>query len=229
MPNRLSRFFSRKDVPETPDIEVSLPQDSMRGVNNYWRQLTPDEIDANVHRHRVGAMWDELGEIQFQFMLAQGLKPEHKLLDIGCGSLRGEVRFVEYLSPGNYYGLDINASLIKAGWIEIDRLDARDKHPNLLLNDQFQFSEFDAQFDYALAFSVFTHLFNNQIQRCLVELKKALKPGGQFFATFFEAPNVSHLAPLSHDPGGLLPISIKSPSITIRKRSMLSQSLPDFR
>ena len=41
------------------------------------------------HRGVVGGMWDEIGKLQFEFMVKQGLKSEHKFLDIGCGSLRG--------------------------------------------------------------------------------------------------------------------------------------------
>jgi cyclopropane fatty-acyl-phospholipid synthase-like methyltransferase len=32
--------------------------------------------------------YDLIGKIVFDLLLKYGLKPEHKLLDIGCGSLR---------------------------------------------------------------------------------------------------------------------------------------------
>ncbi len=37
----------------------------------------------------VGGLWDEIGQLQFDFLRAKGLLPRHKLLDFGCGSLRG--------------------------------------------------------------------------------------------------------------------------------------------
>src|SRR3979409_2149502 len=61
------------------------------------------------HRAAVGGRWEEIGELQFQFLRTHGLEPQHRLLDIGCGSLRGGVRFVSYLDPGNYFGIDISA------------------------------------------------------------------------------------------------------------------------
>jgi len=69
------------------------------------------------------------------------------------------------------------------------------------VNDQFEFSSFNTQFDYALALSVFTHLYLNHIQRCLVEMKKVLKPNGVFFATFFQSPLPAYLPDLHHTPG----------------------------
>ncbi len=83
--------------------------------NAYDRQLTPAEINANLHRDFIGGMWDEMGPRQFDFLKSAGLAPHHRMIDIGCGCLRAGVHFVPYLENGNYYGIDINASLIEAG------------------------------------------------------------------------------------------------------------------
>ncbi len=91
----------------------------LRGVNDCWRQSTADEIAGGQHKDFVGGMWDEIGDFQIGFLKARGLSPGHRLVDIGCGSLRGGVRFVSYLDRGGYYGLDINASLIEAGHLEL--------------------------------------------------------------------------------------------------------------
>ena len=81
----------------------------------YERELAECEIDAGVHRDYVGGRWEELGRLQFRYLCSQGLLPHHRLMDIGCGSLRGGVHFAHYLDPGGYYGVDRNASLLKAG------------------------------------------------------------------------------------------------------------------
>ena len=80
----------------------------MVGVNDYHRALSESEIAADARREFVGGLWEEIGELQFQFMVAQGLRPEHRLVDIGCGALRGGLHFVRYLDRGHYYGLDLN-------------------------------------------------------------------------------------------------------------------------
>ncbi len=61
----------------------------MSEINQYYQQLTQEQIDAGTHRDMVGGMWEEIGRLQFEFLRARGLKPSHRLLDIGCGSLRG--------------------------------------------------------------------------------------------------------------------------------------------
>jgi len=150
--------------------------------------LSNDEVPADRHRDRVGGMWDEIGKLQFNFIVERGLKPEMKLIDIGCGCLRAGVHFISYLNDGNYYGIDMNSSLIDAGYQkELDAV-GRKKMPknNFLVNSNFESYRFGVEFDFALAQSVFTHLPLNHIRRCLFELAKCVKQGCQFYATFFE-------------------------------------------
>ncbi len=45
------------------------------------------------HRNAIGGYWDEMGKLQYNFLLEQGLKPRQILMDIGCGSLRGGYPF----------------------------------------------------------------------------------------------------------------------------------------
>jgi SAM-dependent methyltransferase len=138
------------------------------------------------HRQAVGGMWDEIGQAQFDFLLQQGLQPDHQLIDIGCGSLRAGVHLVRYLEPGHYAGIDIDEPLIKGGRRELKDVGLTDKEPDLIVNGQFDLSRFGRKFDFALAQSVFTHLPVNPIVRCLREVEAALVPGGRFFATFNE-------------------------------------------
>jgi len=174
-------------------------------VNIYYsRQLSEAEIKSGEHRAFVGGLWKELGILQFEFMKKIGLLPKHKLLDVGCGAMRGGLYFVDYLDAGNYYGLDINTSLIEAAKIELSAAGLESKAPHLLVDDRFHFSLFDTEFDYALAVSVFTHLDANRILRCLINMQKNLKPGGRFYATFFEAPESLHLNAIKHTPGGVV-------------------------
>ncbi len=84
-------------------------------------------------RNYVGGLWDELGKLQFEFMVAQGLRPHHVFLDVACGSLRGGRLFIPYLDRGNYLGLDKERGLIRAGLRnEIDPKVASEKAPSSL-------------------------------------------------------------------------------------------------
>jgi hypothetical protein len=82
----------------------------------YDRDAIAREVAAGKHRETVGGKWDEIGILQFEYLVAKTLRPEHRLLDIGCGCLRGGVHFIRYLDPTNYFGIDVNQSLLDAGY-----------------------------------------------------------------------------------------------------------------
>lgn len=73
------------------------------------------------------------------------------------------------------------------------------------MNEKLEFSRFGEVFEFALAFSVFTHLFMNQIGRCLIEVEKVLKPQGEFYATFFQVPFSLYLPSIYNQTGGITP------------------------
>jgi SAM-dependent methyltransferase len=162
----------------------------MQGINKYGFTLSDEEIAAGVHRSKVGRAWGHTGQLQHDFLVAQGLAPTSKLLDVGCGALRAGIVIAKYLEPGGYYGIDVNESLIRAAVVhELPLAGLQDRVPveNLRVTDRFE-CDFGVAFDFAIAQSVFTHLPLNHIRLCLYQLSRVMAPGGRFFATFFEAP-----------------------------------------
>jgi len=160
----------------------------------------PDKHD-DWHKKAVGGMWHEIGKLQFDFIIKQGLMPEHFFLDVGCGSLRGGIHFINYLKPGHYFGIDKNMELLDAGRnIELMKNNLIQKNPCLLHVQNFDFSILQHSFDYALAQSVFTHLSVSDISTCIQNIDKILVQGGKFYATFFENKNnVQSIEHLSSD------------------------------
>ena len=153
-----------------------------------WPRRRPRGPDW--HRAGVGGRWDALGEHQFNFLTAQGLAPEHRLLDVGCGSLRGGVHFIRYLDPGNYVGIDKEAGLIEAGRrVELPRAGLEERGARFHTTDRFDLSWLppDARFDFAIAQSVFTHLRPALIQLCVAQVLDRLAPDGVFYASFFQS------------------------------------------
>jgi SAM-dependent methyltransferase len=175
----------------------------MANINMYDQELTKKDIEQNKHREFVGGSWEEIGQLQANFMIKQGLKPFHKLADIGCGCLRGGIPFIQYLDVGKYYGLDLNHSLIEAGIHEIKANSLEGKQANLLVDDQFRLSKFKEKFDFMISISVFTHLPFNVIVRCLTEVKRQLAPEGVYFSSFFQAPLSANIESITHQPGGV--------------------------
>lgn len=158
---------------------------------------TDAEQEFRWWEYAVGGMWEQMGALQFDFLVQQGLRPEHSLLDVGCGSLRAGVKFLPYLKSGHYYGIDINHEILDAARMVVERERLQHTAPTLVQMDDFDFASLGRSFDFALAQSVFTHVPLNSIIRCLMNIDRVLVPGGRFFATFFENPlGKRHLGPL---------------------------------
>ncbi|HXT52374.1 MAG TPA: class I SAM-dependent methyltransferase [Thermoanaerobaculia bacterium] len=182
--------------------------------NVYARQLTPLEIAEGKHRDLVGGLWDLAGPQQLRFLVARGLRPWMRLLDLGCGCLRGGLPLVQFIDPGRYYGIDVNASLLAAGLLEVEVAGLADRLPpgNLLRSDALEGWRFGVDFEVVLAHSLFTHLPPAWLRRCLGEMERYVPPGGRFFATYFEWPEgLPAEDPLEHQPGGIVSFADRDP------------------
>jgi SAM-dependent methyltransferase len=144
---------------------------------------------AGAYRGYVGTAdsYDLAAASQFNLLTLLGLREQHYLLDVGCGSLRGGRLFIPYLLPGRYYGIEPNRWLVKEGLRkEIGRGMRRLKRPEFSYDDTFTLTAFGHQFDFILAQSIFTHAAAAQIRRCLSESKQVMHAESLFLATFLE-------------------------------------------
>lgn len=183
-------------------VERPAPRRPRRGGLPKQSFLTEEELRSGKHRRWVGGDWERKGKIQLEFMKRKGLEPHHKFLDVGCGVLRGGIHFIDYLEPGNYYGIEAQEARIAAGEWELRQARLEHKNPNLLANEAFEVELFGEAFDYALALSLFTHLNLNHIIRCLHKVGESLDDRGEFYATFFEAPGPVYLESMPLDKEG---------------------------
>lgn len=152
------------------------------------------------HRDYVGGLWDEMGQLQLEFLISQGLEPRHRLLDIACGSLRLGVKAIAYLDSGHYIGVEKEAQLIELGLQhELDPELRQRKRPLLLVDADFRFERIGQPIDRAMAQSLFSHLPASEIQRCLGSLRPCLQPDGVLYATFFESERAVRNPRAPHD------------------------------
>lgn len=99
------------------------------------------------------------------------------------------VHFVRYLNDGNYYGIDINKGLLKAGKQEL-RDAGLDKTVHLHRTADFDASGFGVKFDFGIAMSLITHLAANHILYCFAQMRRVMHKQSRFYVTFFEVPEL---------------------------------------
>ena len=130
-------------------------------------------------------MWGEIGQLQVQVLKESGLGPSDDLLDIGCGSLRGGVPLINYLSRGKYWGTDISPELLRNGANYVEEAGLADKESNLFLTTDFSLNEVgERRFKFVQAWGVFTDIPKELVAECLKSVAGVMSQDGTFLATF---------------------------------------------
>ncbi|MCD0451528.1 class I SAM-dependent methyltransferase [Actinocorallia sp. API 0066] len=163
---------------------------------SYYRAVMRSDTARNPEQ-AVGSAshdrWLALGKMQYDYLLSHGLKPEHRLLEIGCGNLRAGWRFIEYLDTGNYYGIDISPDILFAAQDVLRRHGLQHKIPHLTPVRGLDFSFLPrGHFDVVHAHSVFSHSPLQVIEECLANVGAVLAPGGFFDFTFDRTTGPEH-------------------------------------
>jgi SAM-dependent methyltransferase len=137
--------------------------------------------------------WLKIGQMQFDYLVNHGLKPDMRMLEIGCGNLRAGRLFIDYLDAGNYYGTDISPDILLAAQRTITEYGLQRKLPYLTLVSDLRL-EFlpDSHFDVVHAHSVFSHSPLRVIEECLAHVGRIMTPGGHFDFTFDRTEGSEH-------------------------------------
>jgi SAM-dependent methyltransferase len=146
----------------------------------------PRAGDQQDYRSYVGPadQYDLIGASQFALLYALGLREHHRLLDIGCGSLRAGRMVISYLAPGGYTGVDPNRWLIdEAIEHELGRDILAVKRPTFDVTDDFSLGHL-GRFDFVLAQGVATNTGPALLPRLLGAIANTVAPTGLAAATF---------------------------------------------
>jgi SAM-dependent methyltransferase len=128
-----------------------------------------------------------------------GLRPDHDILDVGCGVGRTARYLCDYLDAGaRYQGFDVREDVVQ--WCQthitplfpnfqfqlISLFNTRyNPDPTLPSASEFQFPYPDQSFNIAFAHSMFTHLVPEVTSHYLDEISRVLRPGGISYSTWF--------------------------------------------
>jgi hypothetical protein len=153
------------------------------------------------HRDIVGGRWDETGRIQMQILHDARMRPDHRLLDIGAGSLRLGCKAVPYLDPGHYWATDASRELMLRGR-DLELADPSRLDPNQLIEDaDFSLPGVPDSIDFAIAFGVFTHLPLAVLDDALASLRSRLPVLDRLLFTVFAAPEPGAEGPMRQPDG----------------------------
>lgn len=150
------------------------------------RTLRPGE---DHYRAYVGPpdQFDFMGATQFRLLTALGLRDRHRVLDVGCGSLRAGRLLIPYLQPERYFGVEPNRWLVDDGIErELGRAILRIKRPRFAFRDDFRFDRFGVAFDFIVAQSIFSHSGARVTRMALANMARVLSPEGLILATFID-------------------------------------------
>ena len=135
----------------------------------------------------------EFGQLQFRYLVEHGLASTDRLLEIGCGNLRAGRFFIDYLEPGNYYGIDISPEILLSAQRVLAENRLQDKVPRLTSTGDLAFAFLPVgYFNVIHANSVFTHCPIEIIEECFAHVGRIMAPGAFFDFTFYRTDDTEY-------------------------------------
>jgi SAM-dependent methyltransferase len=128
------------------------------------------------------------GRLQLITLIRNGLCPDSKFLDVGCGCLRGGYWSIQFLNAGCYFGIEPNRTMLQAGIEKIlEPYMISEKKPKFDSHTEFDFTVFGEKFDFVFARSIWTHASKKQIQQMLDSFKQISHKDSVFLTSFIPA------------------------------------------
>lgn len=109
----------------------------------------------------VGGSYEETGLLERELLKHLGLRPEHTLVDVGCGSGRLAAALKEFIKV-KYWGTDVLEEALEYARRRVERTDW-----DFLVVSRPEIPVPNAAADWIVFFSVFTHLLDEDIFKYL--------------------------------------------------------------
>jgi hypothetical protein len=179
--------------------------------------------------------FEDAGRRQFIALLNEGLCPESKVLDIGCGCLRTAYWLTRFLDTGSYHGIEPARCRVDYGLQHLFTPElVTAKQPRFDFNPHFDSSVFATKFDYFLAGSIWTHASKPQIETTLESFLRDTNATGIFLTSYLPALypkddyDGDHWVGTSHesDTPGVIRHSLSWITEQCQKRGLGVQEIP---
>jgi SAM-dependent methyltransferase len=159
--------FERNDV---VDASVALPKE---GTASYRNFVGPQD------------RYDIVSAMTFNLLTTLGLRQHHRVLDIGCGSLRNARLLIPYLDPGNYTGFEPNRWLVEEGMRHETGADLiAIKKPRFFHSTSPDALDPTLHFDYAFAQAIFIHSPLSLVRAWVGKAGQCVENNGVLLASF---------------------------------------------
>jgi ubiquinone/menaquinone biosynthesis C-methylase UbiE len=163
-------------VPESRTPDASYESTYRAHLSGLQKKLSTDVAQQQA----VGGHFDAVGKLERALLLQLGLKPEHQLIDVGCGSGRLASQLASM--PGlRYLGTDVVPDML-----DYARQTCKRDDWQFIPASGFRIPAADQSADFVCFFSVLTHLRHEDSYRYLRDAKRVLKPGGAIVFSFIE-------------------------------------------
>jgi SAM-dependent methyltransferase len=187
--------IGRRLIPKSAKWPVSKFAASLP-LNPFSNSITPPLRLSLIYGDdggKMGGQWlDRIKE--------RGLKPYHKVLDVGCGVgglARPLTTYLNRVEGGSYNGFDTVPHGIrfcqrritpKFPHFHFQQADVYNRFYNpkgRYKASEYRFPFNDNTFDMVYLTSVFTHMLTQDVKHYLSEISRVLKPSGKLFITYF--------------------------------------------
>jgi ubiquinone/menaquinone biosynthesis C-methylase UbiE len=167
----------------------NLREHSIINYKNYISELLVNMPEEQAMMYAIGAAnkdsFVSFGNIQVQVLKFYGLQNGMTIYDLGCGSGRTAQALSRANWTGNYLGHDVDERLISF-------LNAHSGGFKSTTHTELSVLAESATIDLVFHWSVFTHLFLEEIYIYLEEIFRVLKPGGRHVFSFLNLENSEH-------------------------------------
>jgi ubiquinone/menaquinone biosynthesis C-methylase UbiE len=153
---------------------------------NLVKNLIKDHPMDEAMSLAVGGDWEKTGDLCSDVLLYAGLKNGMSVLDFGCGSGRIAHFISQKRKIPNFLGTDIVQELLDYAATKTP------DHFRFVKHQELSIPADDRTFDFAYAFSVFTHLLQTETFIYMQDIYRTLKPGGKLVFSFLEFSEPNH-------------------------------------